>query len=120
MPSKNPNPANNKPRDDVHDFPMRCGTDLLDAVNAAAEAEGLDRSAYADKLINESLRRGLPDTMSTKLVVDAMRRDGRCLLRLGKKTVKKLFKTSEQLGLPASLIVQIIFIGALDTARAAA
>lgn len=120
MPSKNPNPANNKPRSDVHDFPMRCGRDLLDAINTAAEAEGLDRSAFADKLITAALKRGLPGALPTKLVVDAMRRDGRCLLRLDKKTVAKLFKTSEQLGLPASLVVQIIFIGALDTARAAA
>lgn len=120
MPSANPNPANNKPRADAHDFPLRCGKSILDAINDAARFEGLDRSAWADKTILAALAGGLPTTMPTKLIINAMQRDGRCLLRLDKKTVKKLFKTADQLGLPASLVVQIIFIGALQQADAVA
>ena len=92
---------------------MRIGAELLARVTAEAARRDLDRSAFADVVIEAALRDGLPTTVDTKLMVDALRRDDRCLLRLDSGTATKLHETAAKLGIPAATLVTFIFIGAV-------
>lgn len=108
-------PDQNKPRKDKPgDFPMRLGQTLLDKVTAAAHALDQDRSAFAEAAIRDAIHHGLPASISTQHVLDALRRDGRCMLRLSAEAKKRLMRAADQLGLPAATVATLALIGAVQ------
>jgi hypothetical protein len=93
---------------------MRIGQVVLDHATQTARECDLDRSRWAEKAISSALQYGLPASISTQYVIDAMRRDGRCLIRINKKLKARLAKTAEQIGLPAATVALIAMIGELQ------
>lgn len=106
----------------THHFPMRIGEVLLNKITRMAAAEGMSRSAYANKIISEALRQQLVEgspymcgcTLSkllpTLCIADALRREARCTLLLEPLVYKKLEAAGVRVQLPASTLVQLIFI----------
>ena len=118
MNSRNPNPRNNKKRESAYSFPMRCGKDVIAALDVLATEKGIDRSALAESLITRALDRGsLPPQTPTELLLRAMRRDSRALLRLEEETVDRLYELSDDYGVPTAAIVQVILINAIHRAE---
>lgn len=99
---------------ETRDMWLRIGGALLDKMTAASVANNRDRSAWAEGVLTAAVRKGLPKQLNTKLMISALQRDARVLLRVRANLVDKITARATKLGLTLTDFVIFTMIGELE------
>jgi hypothetical protein len=102
-------------RRDTRDIWIRIGAGLLDQMTRASLASNRDRSAWAERVLANAVDKGLPQQLDAKLLIAALQRDQRALLRVDTNIANRVIDRAFELGLTLTDFVLISMIGAVRT-----
>ena len=103
---------------ETRDVWLRLGAALLDRMTTAATKVNRDRSAWAEGVLADAVKAGLPRQLDTELLIDALQRDQRALLRVEVGLADQVTDRAADLGLTLTDFVLFAMIGELAEVRA--
>jgi len=100
-------------RRETRDVWLRLGSALLDKMTTASVKMNRDRSAWAEGVLADAVKRGLPRQLDTELLIESLQRDQRALLRVEVGLADQVTDRAAGLGLTLTDFVLFAVIGEL-------
>lgn len=94
----------------------RMGSTMMQLATMAAEEKGLDRSAWADKVLTKAIESGLRK-MEPEALIAGLARDDRIVMMVPEETADAVREAAAELEIPLATFVIMAFAGELSRPR---